>query len=29
MKSIKEGTNSTKFDSLETLVAAMKEYFNI
>ena len=26
---LKLGTNSTKFDSLETLVAAMKEYFNI
>lgn len=26
---LKLGTNSTKFDSLETLITAMKEYFNI
>lgn len=26
---LKLGTNSTKFDSLETLVTAMKKYFNI
>ena len=26
---LKLGTNSTKFDSLETLVTTMKEYFNI
>jgi hypothetical protein len=26
---LKLGTNSTKFDSLETLITALKEYFNI
>lgn len=26
---LKLGTNSTKFDSLETLITSMKEYFNI